>query len=316
MNAWRLVFTILIGLAAAGCRSDPSRELLERDNCDKDLEINRLKNQVQDLEEALNANRPAGARILPGGEFQPEPAVTRPGGGPLLAPPGKSEPDVIPHGEPSITPGIESPQGEVPDRLKVPGDHSPARPSIPPVTPTAGEYSTGVAPPWNTAGQPAREVAAGPGAAIAQITLHPALTGGIGTNGRTADEGLLVVVEPRDFAGNIIAQPADLKVALVDPALSGEKSRLARWDFSAAQTQGMVHTGAQPGIHVRLPWKSMPAHDRLKVYVRYTTPDGRKLQAERLIGVALNDSPPPDREVPERAAPPSTATRPEWSPVR
>ena len=58
----------------------------------------------------------------------------------------------------------------------------------------------------------------------------------------------------------------------------------------------MIRTGSQQGIHLRLPWVSTPAHDRLKVFVRYTTRDGRKLQAERLIGVALN-APPARREV-------------------
>ena len=149
---------------------------------------------------------------------------------------------------------------------------------------------------------------------VAQITLHPALTGGIGSGGRPGDEGLLVVVEPRDFGGNIVNAPGDISVALLDPALTGEQARLARWDFAAAETQGMIRTGSQPGIHLRLPWTSTPAHDRLKVFVRYTTRDGRKLQAERLIGVALNGPPPalpeafPDTTPPGR--PPARNGRP------
>ena len=154
---------------------------------------------------------------------------------------------------------------------------------------------------------------------MAQITLHPALTGGIGTGGRHGDEGLLVVVEPRDFGGNIVNAPGNISVALLDPALSGEQARLARWDFAAAETQGMIRTGSQPGIHLRLPWTSTPAHDRLKVFVRYTTRDGRKLQAERLIAVALNGPPPagartlPDADARADGLPPAT---PQWSPVR
>ena len=97
-----------------------------------------------------------------------------------------------------------------------------------------------------------------------------------------------MVVEPRDFSGNIVNVPGDISVALLDPALAGEQARLARWDFAAADTQGMIRTGSQQGIHLRLPWTSTPAHDRLKVFVRYTTRDGRKLQVERLISVALD----------------------------
>ncbi len=174
---------------------------------------------------------------------------------------------------------------------------------------------------WSPAGsQPlASGLAPADNTPVAQITLHPALTGGIGTGGRHGDEGLLVVVEPRDFGGNIINAAGNISVALLDPAVTGESARLGRWDFTVAQTQGMIRTGAQPGIHLQLPWTSTPAHDRLKVFVRYTTRDGRKLQAERLIGVALNGPPPARREDLPDAEPAQTASRPprpQWSPVR
>ena len=152
--------------------------------------------------------------------------------------------------------------------------------------------------------------------AVGQLTLHPALTGGIGSSDYAGDEGLLVVVEPRDFGGNIVAAPGDLSVALIDPALSGQQARLGRWDFSAAQTEGMIHAGPEPGIHLHLPWTSTPVHDRLKVVVRYTTRDGRKLQAERLIAVALNAPRSVPQEVIRDAEPVQTATRPQWSPER
>ena len=87
-----------------------------------------------------------------------------------------------------------------------------------------------------------------------------------------------MVVEPRDFGGNIVNVPGDISVALLDPALPGEQARLARWDFPAAQTQGMIRGGPQQGIHLRLPWNSAPVHDRLKVFVRYTTRDGRNFR--------------------------------------
>ena len=87
----------------------------------------------------------------------------------------------------------------------------------------------------------------------------------------------------------------------------------------------MIRTGSQPGIHLRLPWTSTPAHDRLKVFVRYTTRDGRKLQTERLISVALDGPPPAPRHPPgcrtrRDGLPPATAAmvagaiEPGWPP--
>ena len=181
---------------------------------------------------------------------------------------------------------MEVPPGEVPERMKVPG-----RPSRPVA---AGGPSSGGSSQWSPAGGQPLAGASAPAdnSPVAQITLHPALTGGIGTGGRPGDEGLLVVVEPRDFGGNIVNAPGNISVALLDPALTGEQAGWRVGILPRRRPKGMIRTGSQPGIHLRLPWISTPAHDRLKVFVRYTTRDGRKLQAERLIGVALNGPPP------------------------
>jgi hypothetical protein len=327
MKIWKIVVTGLVGLALAGCRSDPTIERLERENSKLQWEIHQQQNRIEDLEDALNAAAPVQPGILrgvPPGEMPPEPgtteggrfgpAVTRPA--PLSSSPGRSgsQPETSPPPGLNISPGLEVTPGEVPDRMRVPGSSPP-----PQVSPPGGS-SSGGSTRWNPAGgQPLGSSALADNGPVAQITLHPALTGGIGSGGQSGDEGLLVVVEPRDFGGNIVTAPGDINVVLLDPALSGQRARLARWDFAAAETQGMIRTGSQPGIHLRLPWSSTPAHDRLKVFVRYTTRDGRKLQAERLIAVALDGPPPvgpvaiPDVEGAQTAARPQ---RPQWSPVR
>jgi hypothetical protein len=326
MKIWQIVVPGLLGLALAGCRSDPEVAYLQRDNLNKQRKIEQLQNRVEDLEEALNATAPSGPVIMhgaPPGELLPGPGA--PSTRPALpsTSPGRtySEPDAPPPGGLNISPGMEVPPGEIPDRMKVPGSIAPERQTLPPGgSPPGGSR-------WNPAGdQPLTMGTWRPGASapaanisVAQITLHPALTGGIGSGGRLGDEGLLVVVEPRDFAGNIVAAPGTIAVALLDPALSGAQARLGRWDFAAAETQGMIHTGSQPGIHLRLPWTATPVHDRLKVFARYTTSDGRRLQAEQVISVALNGPPPARPETLPDADPARTASRPQrpqWSPVR
>ena len=322
MKIWQIVISGLLGLALAGCRSDPEIALLQRDNFKKEKEIDRLRNRVEDLEEALNAAAPTQAGIIRGVPpvVRPPEARTFDGGRsgpaangpvPLFTPPDRpnSEPEVpgvvIPH----IDRGQEVTPGEVPDRMKVPGM------TAPPSAPASGGSSQ-----WSPAdGHPAVIAPPADNGPVAQITLHPALTGGIGSGGHSGDEGLLVVVEPRDFGGNIVNAPGNISVALLDPAQTGDQARLARWDFTVEETQGMIRTGSQPGIHLRLPWISTPAHDRLKVFVRYTTRDGRKLQTERLIAVALDGPRPARQEALSGDDPAQTASRPQrpqWSPVR
>jgi hypothetical protein len=329
MKIWQAVVLGLWGLALAGCRSDPSRELLELDNFKKGQEIYRLRCRLEDLEEQLNSSAPAQpasraiTRPAAPGEASPAPSwpgntAPRPGPALLSAPRtslGPAEPSIGPL---QISPGIEAPTGEVPNTLRGPGGAEPKR------MPAPGGSSQ-----WKPA-----DVRLASGAApidnqsVAQITLHPSLTGGIG-GGNAGDEGLLVVVEPRDFAGNIVPVAGETSVALIDPSLTGEEARLARWDFSAAQAERAIHAGSEPGIHLRLPWRSAPPHDRLKVFVRYTTRDGRKLQAERIIAVALHDDGPRSADAADplresRTEPPrrtnnpdrSSGRRPQWSPDR
>ncbi len=335
MKIWRAMIVALPGLLAAGCKSDVSRDLLERDNFNKEQQIYQLKCRVEDLEAQLNSAAasplpPPMTRPAAPAELEAAPTFTRPAPA-AAAPPRSNEGPTLPDSGPlRISPGTETAPGEVPGIFRAPPGSEPGR-----IPPQGNMYY------W----QPARanvQLASGALPAddnrvVWQITLHPSLTGGIG-NGASGDQGLLVVVEPRDQAGNILLAPGQTSVALIDPALTGEQARLARWDFSAADTERALHRGAEPGIHLRLPWRYVPSHDRLKVFVRYNTRDGRKLQAEQTIAVALGDDeaafavradageraagpwpPEPARDVPgpRRPSDPHDAIqRPQWLPDR
>ena len=325
MRIANAVVIALLGVVMAGCRSDPTVSYLEADNRTKEMEIYHLKGRIEDLEEQLNAatapqqgyTRPGatGATSPASGRLEPAPTFTRPG--PALLPPSKApaEPAMPGIGPLNISPGIEAPTGDIPNTLRAPAGKEPGR-----ISPPGGASI------WRPSD--VRQVSATDTIAnqtVAQITLHPSLTGGIGS-GTAGDEGLLVVVEPRDFAGKIVPLAGETSVALIDPAMSGEEARLARWDFSAAQSERMVHTGTEPGIHLRLKWRSLPEHDRLKVFVRYTTRDGRKLQAEQIIAVATGDAgvkldiaarhpDPRDQRQPSDTHS-ASPERPQWSPDR
>ena len=98
-----------------------------------------------------------------------------------------------------------------------------------------------------------------------------------------------MVVEPRDRAGRTVDAPADMSVVVIDPALEGNAARVARWDFTAAETAAMFRrSGSSLAIHLTMAWPGdPPAHHKLHLFVRYVTADGRKLQADQPIEVAL-----------------------------
>ncbi len=122
---------------------------------------------------------------------------------------------------------------------------------------------------------------------VRRITLNRRLTGGHDVDGQPGDEGGMVVVEPLDEAGELMEVSGDISVVVLDPAQQGEASRVARWDFTAAEAaKHLQRTPMGDGLHFTMPWPHSPPVNRtLNLYVQYTTADGRRLQAEKQIEI-------------------------------
>ncbi|MEX2176790.1 MAG: hypothetical protein WD872_20655 [Pirellulaceae bacterium] len=76
-----------------------------------------------------------------------------------------------------------------------------------------------------------------------------------------------------------------MSVVVLDPSKSGEAARIARWNFDASATRQKLDGGsAAKGIRLQMPWPATPPQsDRLHLFVRYVTADGRQLQTDREI---------------------------------
>jgi hypothetical protein len=150
--------------------------------------------------------------------------------------------------------------------------------------------------------------------------LNPLLTGGADFDGQPGDDGLCVVLEPRNAADQCLPLTGAVSVVVLDPSRQGDAARVARWDFDAAAVQQAVHrTPSTRGIKLELPWPAAPpANSQLKLFVRYETPDGRKLQTDRDIVLTSTGQlagrwtpRPPGRQSSGAAAPPrGTAAAP------
>ncbi len=129
----------------------------------------------------------------------------------------------------------------------------------------------------------------GDSASARRIALNPALTGGFDAEPRPGDEGILVMIEPRDGQGKLLAAAAPTSVVVLDGALPGEAARLARWDLTAEDmATSYCRMPEGEGFCLALPWPAAPpVHSRLQLFVRYTTRDGRNLEASRPIDVAV-----------------------------
>lgn len=161
---------------------------------------------------------------------------------------------------------------------------------------------------------------------VESINLNPRLTGGADFDGQPGDDGICVLVEPRNRSGDFVPEPARVSIVLLDPARTGEAARLARWELDADTARQFLQSDSlDRGLLLRLPWQAaLPEGNRAHLFVRYVTADGRKIEADREIQIASPDrvaqtwtprrSPLPEnsasREVTVGWQPPAKADRP------
>lgn len=288
----------LVCLAVAGCRADPNTALLERELRLQEDEIYRLKAKLSDYEDV---------EVLPGGEGRPDGAGrrqrSRTGAGPVeslldfATPQGLPDPDAMDRtpptraaeADPGVAPRFE--RSPLPPLPKTPEDleSAPRFPApnyldVPESIPSGPETPNG--------DLPGRQSRVAPSALptdssrAARLVLDRSATGGLDADGNPGDEGLQVAVEAVDSQGRSVAAPASMAVVVLDPVLD---ARVARWDFTAAETASMLRrAGRKTSISLGMLWpEGPPVHRELHLFVRYTTSDGRNLEADGPLRIAL-----------------------------
>lgn len=332
MKPWQLIVIALAFPAAAGCRTDPAIPILERQLRLQEDEIYRLRAKLEDFQEGgrvISDRAVDEPRSNDPESREPAPSRRRPNsrngrngngsnGAGSVAPPVIELPSQPASGVPDA---LKTPAGamevpDVPEFLKQPSKPIPQddRPSgLPPKptpdktrTPKAGD-SEGPALQGNEGAAASRRsnvmmatrsiggvpfTPSGDSRRVASIALNRTLSGGISGEDGAGDQGVLVVVEPRDRSGRTVDAPAEISIAVLDPALldnEGKAVRVARWDFSAAETAAMFRSAdGSRAIHLTTTWPGEPpTHNKLHLFVRYVTADGRKLETNQPIEVAL-----------------------------
>jgi hypothetical protein len=185
-----------------------------------------------------------------------------------------------------------------------------------------------------------------PDLTIDRIVLNESLSGGLNLDGKPGDEMLGVAIEQRDANDARMIAPGDVSIVVVDPALDGKASKIARWDFDEEEVGRHVRRNREgAALQFELPWPKLPEHSDLRLFVRFTTYDGRKLEANLPIEVQLMESggwkqkpevapvvheeaeppvtpseadapAPPNPEEAPTSEPPPAARRSKWSPNR
>jgi hypothetical protein len=128
---------------------------------------------------------------------------------------------------------------------------------------------------------------------IVELAFHPSLSRAANFDDQSDDDGLYLVLQPKNVEGQMVPTFGTLEIAVHDPAKldkdgPNDTSRIGRWNYSANEVKSKFQPiGSSQGIHLTLPWNGPdPEADRVLVFVRYTLPDGRQVPNEKTIFVS------------------------------
>ncbi|HEY4760165.1 MAG TPA: hypothetical protein VIH42_06265, partial [Thermoguttaceae bacterium] len=279
MKTWPFAVVVLVLLALVGCRTDPTITLLERQNRLMEDEIYRLRGIIQDYD---GGGMPS-CTVEDSSEIAPAQIELKKTRDSAAAPsestrPWKKKPASPQAVQPPMVelPSEAQPPGEVPETIKRPaGTKAPNEPGKlnAPETPMHLEGPSGPSLPYRLEpkkGPLSKPAQIRPASAIepisladskdvGQVVLNHMLTGAYNSDGKSGDNGVLVVLEPRDAKGRRLEAPADVSIVVLDPAKSGDAARLARWDFTTDETAKLFRgSGVGQGMYIECPWPDNP----------------------------------------------------------
>jgi len=113
-------------------------------------------------------------------------------------------------------------------------------------------------------------------------------TGGIDEDKMPGDEGLQVVLVPRDVDASPIKAAGTLKVTALEISPEGLKTPLSTWDVSALQLRRSWRSGLiSTGYFVTLPWQKIPGTEKLRIVATFMPLEGGVFEAEKDVTIKL-----------------------------
>ena len=309
---WRF-FLMFCLLVATGCRNNAQlRTYIESHNAENRLledEIYALEHENDLLRLRLERETQRGGDSSPSGETTPRGSTPGRRRGPSTK---KPEDDLKP---PEIEEGSATPpqKTETPDASPGPGGKSPARDNPSgkpprfgapekPAAPGVGDIDPNPEMPDDPAPKTRPAIRAKPPTippaelpapkpttepevidkTVTHLFLNPLHTGGADLDNQPGDDGLSILLEPRNAEDQFVPLTGKVSIVVLDPSQSGEASRLARWDFAEDDLRDKIKKSTPRGFHLQMAWPTKPpANTALRLFVRYETADGRKLKADQ-----------------------------------
>jgi hypothetical protein len=282
---------MLLAALLAGCRTSGDVEALKRENFELseqvtalEVHINQCCRELRTTQELLAAKDEttdsSGSRRTPAGDDGSPSDLPKPPKVDLGAPGGK---------EPTPAPRFEkAPKYEPGSKASFEGPDAGVGPELGPL------HSV-------SASRGHQEVAA--------ITVDRRQTSGFDADeSQPGDEGIVVVVEPRNAHGQVVRVAGEVSIAAYDASLWRQygsqptKRQLAHvgtWLFNPTDAATWFEE-EQPRMRFELPWPAAgaPKNKDLQLVVKYQAAGGRVLEAQSLVSVQLTGRRPKAPGVP------------------
>jgi hypothetical protein len=126
------------------------------------------------------------------------------------------------------------------------------------------------------------------GSDISKVVINRSQTRGQDIDGVPGDEGLDLLIQPKTRNGQTLLRAGRLTVSVIDPSKPPSSQRIGLWKFLPSETELFFanEDAESRGILLHLPWdQATPQNGKLKVFVRYETPAGRKLETSSDIRI-------------------------------
>ncbi len=163
-------------------------------------------------------------------------------------------------------PAPDSSEDELPDP-KASGANSPE-----PLTPESNDSSTAVV-----------------------LAIDKSQTRGEDLDGQPGDEGVLVVLQPRDADGKYVPHTGTVIIEVVDSPTASKadsSAQVAEWKFSQEEVRRATRNSTLGrGAYLSVDWdEHRPTHEKLLIVARWKSPSGEELSTEQVVRVNLSKS--------------------------
>ncbi|XZE22437.1 hypothetical protein SH449x_002366 [Pirellulaceae bacterium SH449] len=112
---------------------------------------------------------------------------------------------------------------------------------------------------------------------VIAIDFHPTLCRGINLDNQPGDDGLYLVITPRNDAGQIVNNIGKITI-VAEETIDNKTIRLSAWEIDPEEMEEYLEPiGPAQGYHLRLPWQSdSPRGRNIQVFAKCEFEDGRK----------------------------------------